>query len=94
MVAIEEPEVILNVTPRLSAVVGEDVAVNDMVSPTSPDDDPEMDTDVTRISGSEMVMVLEAVTPEPSSAVARTVMEPAAVRLIVHELSFWEVMLA
>ena len=78
------PLVIDQFTVLSSALLGEVVAVRVSVEPTCTVELPEMETDVTRTSGSVIVTVFVAVTPEPSDAVARTVMLPALSSSMVH----------
>lgn len=58
IVALEDPEVISNVTPRLSADEGEEVAVKVIVSPTSPEDNPDMEMDVTGVSPTDSIVLM------------------------------------
>ena len=87
----------LQVTCLLSALLGEVVAVRVSVEPTCTVELPEIETDVTR-TGSYMVIVFVLVTPEPSDAVAVTVMLPALSSSMVHlppvDVSDWLVIVA
>ena len=60
------------------------VALNVMDDPMFTDVDPEMETDVTRTSGSVMVILCVSYSPLPSSAVALTVTVPALSRSITQ----------
>ena len=61
MLALDDPEVIENVTPRSSALDGEEVAVSVILSTNSPDEEPEMEIEVTGVvsaSGSTTIKVM------------------------------------
>ena len=53
IVALEDPEEISKVTPRSSADEGDVVAVRVIVSPTSPEEEPEIEIEVTGVDSGD-----------------------------------------
>ncbi len=82
IVALEDPDVIENVTPLSSADVGEDVAVRVMMSPTSPDEDPVIEIDETGVVPASMLNVRVTLLP---LLVAVTVKCPSVVGVPLQE---------
>ena len=88
IVARLEPELMDHEIPLSVALEGETDTVYVFVSPTSAEEEPLMVMDVTGTSGFVTDTVRVAETPEPSSAVAFIVTEPAELNFTVQELSF------